>query len=402
MQRSVISVGASRSQAGISLLEVAIGLAIAGLLLAGVLSSYVAYKQTLPYTNTEFTRNLLLNAMSEFVLMHGRLPCPADPTLPRTSPNAGREYCLANGSGNVCRAYGGGVGGEICRFDGARDTLADVDAAPDPVLYGVVPYVTLGLVAEDAIDGWRNQHTYTVTEYLTRAGTGANGTQSYNSQFGALSMSLYSKTTDTFVPATNSETGTGGSYLYTIVSHGPDGKGAYSLDGRQPMPCTGQGRDLENCDKDASFHSFETKGAATSFVQGPRYFDDPAPLYQLNKDTDKWGAGSSAGTGFIYNKAGQKVGIGTHEPQWELHVVGDISANNYAVNSICDAAGANCFAPEIFGGAGISCNGGLVLGVSAGKLVCQTRAYGSDYIPGTCPTGKYIVGFGADRKIICN
>lgn len=401
MQGSVMSVRSTRPQAGVSLLEVAIGLMIAGLLLAGILSSYVAYKKNLPYTNTEFTRNLLLNAMSEFVLMYGRLPCPADPTLPRSSPNAGREYCLADGGGNVCRAYGGGVGGEICRFDGRFDTALDTDFANDPVLYGVVPYVTLGLLAEDAVDGWRNQHSYTVTEYLTRAGSGANGSKTYNSQFGVVGFQIYSKSTDSFDPAYNPETGSSG-YPYAIVSHGADGKGAYSLDGRQAFPCTGQGRDIENCNKDAMFSTFVTKGQLTSFVKGPRFFDDPEPLYRLNKDTDKWGAGSSAGTGFIYNKAGQKVGIGTHQPQWELHVVGDITANNYAVNSVCDAAGANCFAPEIFGGAGISCNGGLVLGVSAGKLVCQTRAYGSDYIPGTCPTGKYIVGFGADRKIICN
>ena len=390
-----------RGQAGVSLLEVAVGLAIAGLLLAGVLSSYVSYKRNMPYTNTEFTRNLLLNAMSEFVLMHGRLPCPADPTLPRTSPNAGREFCLADGGGKVCRAYGGGVGGQICRIDAADDTQADADGALDPALVGVVPYVTLGLVAEDAIDGWRNQHSYTVTEYLTRAGSGAVNSKTYSSQFGALKLSLYDKTKDAFDNAQNSETGKANTYPYFIISHGPDGKGAYSLDGHQTVPCTGEGYDIENCNKDAAFYSVENKGALTSFVKGPRYYDDPAPLSQLNKDTDKWGAGSSAGTGFIYNKAGQKVGIGTHEPQWELHVVGDISAESYAVNQVCDSAGANCFIPEIFGGAGISCNGGLVLGISAGKLVCQTRTYGSDYIPGTCAAGKYVVGFGSDRKIIC-
>lgn len=402
MQKPLINLKSRRTgEGGLSLLEVAIGLAIAGVLMAGVMSAYNSYKKQVVYTNTEFTRNLILNAISEFVYMNGRLPCPADPTLPRSSPNAGREYCLPTAVGNACRAYGGGAGGQVCRFDGARDTLADSNAAPDPLLYGVVPYVTLGLVLDDVVDGWKNQMSYTVTEYLTRAGTGGVNTQTYNAQFGAITMLLYVKETDTFIQAFNNETGQPASYLYAIVSHGPDGRGAYNSNGKLVAPCTGQGRDLENCNKDPAFNIVEQDGDANSFVPGPYYYDDALVMFRLNKDTDKWGAGSASGSGYIFNKNGQKVGIGTQEPTDPLHVVGDITANNYRVNSVCDANGTNCFGPEIFGGAGISCNGGLVLGIKQGQMVCQKRTYGSDYIPGTCPTGKYLAGFGADKKVIC-
>jgi len=93
---------------------------------------------------TEQKLQNLQAAINNFVVLHRRLPCPADGT-PGTYPT-GVEAINASG---------------IC---------TDNAGVPNGQAYGVVPWVSLALTPADAQDAWYNEITYRVGYGLTQAG----------------------------------------------------------------------------------------------------------------------------------------------------------------------------------------------------------------------------------------
>ncbi len=109
-------------------------------------------------------------AMGRFALQNGRYPCPADPALPEENPNAGVEYCQYNAMAAINAAIVPGpagapatcnAGGGFCRSLGTNGATDDGNS----ILYGSIPYTTLGLPAQ--YDGWNKKFGYAVTEALT-------------------------------------------------------------------------------------------------------------------------------------------------------------------------------------------------------------------------------------------
>ncbi len=117
---------------GFSLVEMAVVLAIVGLLAA----LFLPLSNTLMDNNrrkeTRVKLEALQSALTRFVITHRRLPCPADGSLPAGNANQGLELA----AGGAC-------------------TVA-------ALTNGVVPWRTLAIPQSDAMDAWNNLISYRV------------------------------------------------------------------------------------------------------------------------------------------------------------------------------------------------------------------------------------------------
>ncbi|APV51503.1 hypothetical protein BWI17_18500 [Betaproteobacteria bacterium GR16-43] len=138
----------SPRERGFTLIEIAIVIAIMGLLLTmmiGISASLIGQQRR------EATRNKLAQvetALALFVSQNQRLPCPADGAIPSSGANAGVERTTTV---PVTPA-------NQCSVDGVAGSQAR----------GVVPWRTLGLAEADVTDGWGTRLTYRVTPEFAR------------------------------------------------------------------------------------------------------------------------------------------------------------------------------------------------------------------------------------------
>ena len=91
------------SQSGITLVEIAISVAIIGILMGGALELQQRARAQRQFESTYDNMDAVIQALSIYVETTGRLPCPADPAVTDASfyVDAGELVCLigANGAG---------------------------------------------------------------------------------------------------------------------------------------------------------------------------------------------------------------------------------------------------------------------------------------------------------------
>jgi prepilin-type N-terminal cleavage/methylation domain-containing protein len=133
---------AMKGQQGITLVEVALAVAIIGILMAGALMVHERAQSQRQLQTTYDNRDMIVQALSIYIESAGRLPCPADPAA--TDDAAGWERGAP--AGNPMAAG-------IC------------DAKTRE---GIVPYMTLGLPRKTAMDGWGYFYTYAVSPVFVR------------------------------------------------------------------------------------------------------------------------------------------------------------------------------------------------------------------------------------------
>lgn len=432
--RVIVSmIPAFRRNGGFSLIELSIILMIASMLTVTVLYQYRDWRNSKIAGDTESRRNIVSNALTLFITNFGRLPAPADPTLSNSAPSAGYEAAPAT--------YGGAVGecnGAVCRVAGFKDTPLDTNSTNDPVLIGAVPYAALGISPVDATDGWGNKFTYAVTEYLTNSSVNRGGAFAagmapiFNDQAGAIRMeeTVAEQVSDLSAPSGFRYTGNVlapnpsqnpdfagsnklNSFMLVVVSHGPDGKGAYTYGGVLNSPCSGVGRDLENCDGDADFIKADKGTGVYNRVPGTAYFDDAFTIYRIRRDSDKW---TAVGTSSMQNKQGGNVGIGVSMPSTALDVGGNIKANNIWGSSYCSANG-NCFTSSVIAGAIDDANPSVsaahcgttsmpklmkgINGTATWKVDCVDALNTLGITAASCPPGQYMTGIDGSGNITC-
>lgn len=125
-----------------AIIGAAIAVAIAGLLLAGVFSGLRALDREKQEDITRAHFRQIVYALSIYTQKHTRLPCPAEPDRAVTSEPFGAE----RGSGAMGRNPGSCSG--------------------EAELVGIVPFKALGLSERDVQDGWRRFITYRVKSSL--------------------------------------------------------------------------------------------------------------------------------------------------------------------------------------------------------------------------------------------
>lgn len=139
----------SKTQAGFTLVEVAIVLAIVALLLGGLLIPLATQLEQQRISDTQRTLDNVKEALIGYAIANGRLPCPA------SSTSNGQESFAAGGdptNGNCSNFFN-----------------------------GLAPAVTLGITPTDsqgyALDAWGNRIRYAVTTANGNAFTTINGMQ---------------------------------------------------------------------------------------------------------------------------------------------------------------------------------------------------------------------------------
>lgn len=191
---------------GFSLVEISIVLVVISVMISGVLPYITESQKTNAANDTASRLEAIELAMLTFRAANGFIPCPS----------------------NITAALNGGTFGAAVASGCATANFTDANNAA-----GGVPTRDLGLSDEYAFDGWGRRMTYHVTRTLTGAGYGA-GT-------GALTVNDASGAARTTAAA------------YAVVSHGPNGHGAYLRAGtsRFSFGATDP-REHENCECDAS------------------------------------------------------------------------------------------------------------------------------------------------------
>ena len=176
---------------GFTLIELAIVMAVAGLMLAGAMKLLGGQ---LDQSRLKATRERLQSAYDALVtyyVTNTALPCPADGGL--TAADAGYGRAQPEGGG----------------------PCAGVAAARQ-----VLPWRTLGLQEELSYDGWRRRLTYVVSAPLTTAGAAGPGDLPIRN--GAASQ-----------PGTTELTAAA---AFVVISHGENGLGAWLPSGQQKDP----------------------------------------------------------------------------------------------------------------------------------------------------------------------
>lgn len=193
---------------GFTLIELAISVAIIGLLLGMLMVPLNAQIDQQRTSDTNKELKLITEAMLGFAVANGRLPCPAVATTPSTTAGAGLENTAA------CAGATSAVG-------------------------GVVPWATLGVPETDA---WGHRFTYRVTREFANDPTGGMQSTFALTDIGNID-----------VLAAGGAVVVADDMAAAIVSHGRNGAGAFRTDGNQVLPVTGD--EAENADGDNNFIS---------------------------------------------------------------------------------------------------------------------------------------------------
>jgi prepilin-type N-terminal cleavage/methylation domain-containing protein len=136
------------SQQGITLVEVAIAVAVIGILMGGALELNQRAQAQQHIETTYDNMDQIIQALSVYVETAGRLPCPADPA--------------ATG---VVFGWERGVTPADMQVDAGHFPAGHCD---QNTREGLVPFMTLGLPARTAQDGWGRYFTYAVSPVFAR------------------------------------------------------------------------------------------------------------------------------------------------------------------------------------------------------------------------------------------
>ena len=282
---------------GFTLIEIAIALAVLGILLVPILATFDMEVKQQQIKDSRDRPYVLQSALERYVAANGHYPAPATPGTPSTASNYGRSVTTPVASIPTCRLNTPGV----CKAPGARD--------PNQfVLIGDFPFSTLGVPENFNVDGYGNKFTYAITEKMLAKGfSDADGEISIIDQRG--NTYKYYDNSPLNDPPNKEDPGTVDNALdtmahYVIISHGYDGNGGFTREGRLSRTCAMHlTKDYENCDGDSTFNSnnnFVVKGTDSNGVQLPTEYDRIESRGDNNDYYDDYILFSSTVGGYIW------------------------------------------------------------------------------------------------------
>jgi len=212
-----------KSEDGMTLIDIALAMIVIGLLTVPLLRQYDLYQTQMAQTKTTAYLDSVQAAVQRFARIHQRLPCPADPRLIMGDVGYGEERVDA-GPPRTC------VGGYV----------------------GAVPFQTLQISENLTFDMYGNKLTYAVSS------NNIDGATKYHEMVGNLTRRYKRVTLDSGCSQSESyETDLINPLLFVVLSHGPNGDGAYGRNSRVADACDGNGLgntvELENCNGDTTF-----------------------------------------------------------------------------------------------------------------------------------------------------
>ncbi len=206
-----------KNRLGFSLIEIAIALTVAGLLMAGVIDANRVKAVSDPINITKSNFEDIEVSMQKFLALNGRLPCPSRPELSINDRGAGIEVCDIDSFNLFSRSRDkdkddvvdvgwfpvagftycddfkdASNGSGYCYVvNNGRDAENDSSRADDIIIQGGIPYKTLGLLSEVGDDGWSVPLRYVVSKKLIDIDT-------YDRELGAIYV-VNSKNVDEIV-----------------------------------------------------------------------------------------------------------------------------------------------------------------------------------------------------------
>lgn len=437
---------------GFSLIEVALGLLIIGIIIAPMLNEYAIYKNSLIVGTTKSDISTVKEALLKYAINTGWYPAPAAPGLNSTDVNFGVQSVAAVGAIPTCA----GNDTVVCKTPCTGANCA-AKGSP-PVLIGDIPFATLGLPKQYILDGWGHKLTYAISSNLTTNGGAATFDDAGGVVF-VFDMANKGPTynTGTYPTVPPSSTGTGEDKAhYAVISHGRDAVGAFSGEGLLISTCAGAGVDLENCDNDGTFNNgfapyYDEKGICQydrqeSMPAGAAHFDDYLG-YETSTASDIWTKEVNGATiGNMKTRTDGNVEVATPasaggpvSPQARIDVRGNVEADSLWTASLCDtstnsfngtdytnnpckvttAAGGintNGFEPAVVGktpatkaagNGGIHCGTGNALsGISNADETCAAASNvhpAAGFTIGSCAVaGQYPYGISAAGTVLCS
>src|SRR3990167_1954899 len=249
---------------GFSLVEMALVLLIVGLLASVFLPATNTMLDNSRRKETRATLEAVEQAMVRFVVVNGRLPCPANGALAAGNVEQGLEQPPP--------------GTDVCTAAALTN--------------GVVPWRTLGLAQDDVTDAWNTMISYRV--WAGAAVAASSLTQPDGMNMSNLDPATQSAQIQTFLQArgfrictTNpcaagaaaelaSRTGMTGA-AYVLISHGANRVGGFSADGVYLGTANGPGPGpLENI----NFNALAPRTATpTDFYIEANYAENPAAYF---------------------------------------------------------------------------------------------------------------------------
>lgn len=294
----------SKSQSGFSLIEISIGLLVVGLAIGMTLKFTRGMQDGQNRQQVRAQLDLIDAALANFVAVNKRLPCPANGTLAANAVGVGLEV-VSPGPPPASNPPAG-------------------QCSPTNQINGVVPWLTLGLNANDIIDPWGGRILYRVDPLLAQAsplppmmnmsncdpsstGTALGGacrnpipSCTGNANCTSPLNFLIGKGLDVWngingVPGWNTRQnnrtlGTGAAYV--LISQGPTGTGAYNARGSlQPGTMAAGTNETPNRNNRAlaipSVLANTYRDASPNDIAGGAHFDDyishPSILTVINR-----------------------------------------------------------------------------------------------------------------------
>lgn len=319
------------SESGFSLIEVSIGLMIIGILMAPIIAGYNLYIEKQQFRISNSVADIVSDSIGKYYVKNAKYPRPASPNVNQgdenfgtgmdpTIPLASIPDCTPT-SDTVCKTTSNTYGGAV-------------------VLIGEVPFADLGLPFKTAMDGYGFRLTYAVTASLT-------DDTSFNDAAGAIEILGYDGGS-IFEPPYSTVPNRA---HFIVVSHGQNGKGAFSLSGARYAPCGTliEGTEFENCNNDGRFRSnldLAENMSLRNYAEGLNYFDDftkfvPSVTSQLWSYIPNQGDDMRAtNNGNIY--VGECTSVPCI-PKARVDVNGDVRASERILTSrICNKLDNNC------------------------------------------------------------
>lgn len=361
------SVTRTSSQSGYTLIELSMILMIIGVLATPAIALYNQNRAKQDWDKTEDHIAMVTDALGSFRTAYGRYPCPTPSTAAPGDANYGLPDCAGATSVASNKAGGGNI------------------------LIGTVPFKQLNLQEPEIHDGYGRRLLYAVTENLTASAT-------FTVNGGGVSIVDLADTSKSLIdPADSSH--------FVVLSHGYNGFGAYSASGISLANCnTGTATEQENCNDDATFVAGGISAGFDDYVWYYTAFElseweiqttDPLNIHL--KNTNDIAVGVLPSTSLNTTAITSVRSVDSNS--------GGITVNNGRVlsSNICryDETTTDCFPSSLIAGThargtALLCpNGEFLIGIADGEAQCANE------VTVSCPSGQYVAGLDADKRMIC-
>lgn len=389
----------SRFARGYTLMEIAIVMAVLGILLAAFTGAYNIYAREKARSLTIANADEIMDAMNRYVMQNGHYPCPAPLNVSYTDATYGVASTACEAGTGALGSFTGGLYTE--QGNRADAILTDPEAGTETttprVKRGAVPFRTLGLAEKYAYDGYDMRYLYAVTENLAVRGrfvANAGGVGVYRGSSTASSASIVQ-------PEYSAH--------FILFSAGPNRMGGYNRYGREPAACATGTIDWQNCNTSTSATNRLSRYAVApySIVRGAEYYDDYVRFYTAT-ELPAWRVSGDTGMNIrdsVNAEYGGAMGVGDTKPTEALVVRGDAALNtsNNAsafAGKVCNADGSECYTVPTAPGSDFDCpTGEYLVGFEGGRAKCAALSASAGSV--RCPAGQYVTSINGSGNLVC-